>query len=177
MVKKNILLTGEKQVGKTTIIEKIMQKSPYKFMGFRTCRRMNENDRYCFEMEAINSYVFGKNKTTIGYCDTEKVNIMPEAFDKYGAALLEECLDCRPDFIIMDELGFFENSAYIFRSAVLDCLRSSIPILGVIKKKNTEFLDGIKKRDDTTVLSVTAENREAQYSEAFRLLNELLQDR
>lgn len=174
---KNILLTGEKQVGKTTIIEKLIQKSPYNFMGFRTYRRKREDDRYCFEMEAINSYILGKNKTTIGYCDAEKVNIIPEAFDGYGAILLEECLDCRPDFIIMDELGFFENDAYVFRNAVLGCFRSSIPILGVIKKKHTEFLDEIKKRDDTTVLSVTAENREVQYTETFKLLNELLQVR
>ena len=91
--------------------------------------------------------------------DNGSLKGLPAVFDEIGAGILNDCLNSKPDLIVMDELGVFENKAYLFQEKVLDCLNSQIPVIGVIKDKSSPFLDLLRKRDDAIFIRVTKENR------------------
>ena len=56
----------------------------------------------------------------IGRCINENHWVsIPATFDGYGVKLLTDCVKARPDLIVMDELGFFENNAVLFQEKVL----------------------------------------------------------
>lgn len=104
---------------------------------------------------------------------------IPTAFDIYGVNILKQCLEQKLDVIVMDELGFFENNAFIFQSMVHDILDLPIPVIGVIKDASTAFLDSIRERSDVDVLRVTKRNRDfiasyikkVLYDEIFAIKN------
>ena len=80
------------------------------------------------------------------------------AFDEFGTKIL----DCsgRHDIIVMDELGFLESGAFCFQSAVMRRLDGEVPVVGVIKPCQSEFLDMVKAHPMVSVKEVTEANRE-----------------
>ena len=94
-----------------------------------------------------------------------------EVFDSAGAELLK-----RPaQLVLMDELGFFENEAEVFKAAVFSVLDSNTPVLGVIKPKRTAFLDTVREHPGTRVVEVTKENREDVYYKVLAMVKEALE--
>lgn len=61
--------------------------------------------------------------------------------------------------ILIDELGFFENDAINFKKKIIEVLESDTKVIGVLKKKDTEFLNSIKQRADVLVIEVNERNR------------------
>lgn len=85
----------------------------------------------------------------------------PEVFETTGAAILREALAAKPELIVLDELGVFEENCAAFKAAVFECLSSSIPVLGVLKKAASGFLDEVREAAGVEVLEVTRENRDS----------------
>jgi len=154
----NIMLTGEKQVGKSTIINKIIRTHPGHAYGFQTLPDKETKQFYIQSMngEYSKAYICKRN-------GNDRFIGLIHAFNDQGVSILKDCLKKSPDLIIMDELGIFENDAYQFHKYVHQCLYSPIPVLGVLKGKSSLFLDSIRNRMDTEVHTVTIENRNQVY--------------
>ena len=73
------------------------------------------------------------------------------------------------DLIIMDELGILEDDCALFKDAVIRCLDSDKNILGVIKNKSSEFLDGVRNRKDVQIFKLTDTNRDIVLSEIRKI--------
>ncbi|WP_017755429.1 nucleoside-triphosphatase [Calidifontibacillus oryziterrae] len=158
----NIFLTGEKQVGKSTIINNIIDNFTGNICGFKTLLETKEGRQFYFS--GFNPMIDSIPKIYICKKDNnDKLEGITEAFDDFGVKILEDSLNDSSDLIIMDELGVFENQAYRFQKSVYKCLNSAIPVIGVIKAKPSLFLDTIRNRDDVTIVNVTKENREQAY--------------
>ncbi|MCB2289950.1 nucleoside-triphosphatase [Clostridium sp. CS001] len=165
---KNIFLTGEIQVGKSTAILKFLEEYISKshcMAGFKT-KPFYENESlkgYYIESQIepmisnITEYMvglnaeFGKGKSCYG---------IPEVFEKKGVEILCESLKIQNSIVLMDELGFFEKDAIKFKEQVHKVLDSPHKVLGVIKGKTNEFLNSVASREDVKVIRVTLENRE-----------------
>ena len=80
-------------------------------------------------------------------------------FDIYGSEILRDSGKC--DVIAMDELGYLESKAYMFQKAVFEHIAGDVPILGVIRSRQTDFLNAVRAHPNVTVCEVTAENRDA----------------
>jgi len=65
------------------------------------------------------------------------------------------------DLILMDELGPAETQATPFKKAVISVLRGNTPVLGVIQKSPSDFLEQIASFDNVRVIEVTEENRDS----------------
>ncbi len=146
---KNIFLTGRIQVGKSTLINKILAKFWGAFSGFRTLPYYDEyNQLNGFYLETLPQSLMLKELPFIGrrFEDNRWVGF-PSVFEKLGTAILNECLIMKPDLFVMDELGFFESDALQFQGKVLEVLDSPIPVLGVLKQADVPFLNNIRKRD------------------------------
>lgn len=166
----NIFLTGEIQVGKTTLLNKIIKRLNYSVGGFQTCRNIyNDNGnikREFFIKSLINDSHKYKIATITSFEDKFNVEPYTEAFETIANTIIRESIkNC--DVIVLDELGFLESNAFDFQSAVFEALNSCKLTIGVIKPRSNPFLDKIRNIDNIHIFEVTKDNRD-------ELLNDIL---
>jgi len=158
----HIFLTGDIQVGKTTIIRKFLSKSRLPADGFMTYWEPdNDGGRslyispYSLNSQPVEKYLIARDD------GNQRLSLenMAVTFDMRGSGILQD--SGKRDIIIMDELGFLESNAEIFKRAVMRHIGGAVPILGVIRSRRTAFLDLIRAHPGVKVCEVTAENREA----------------
>lgn len=160
ILKTNIFLTGQIQVGKSTLIYKLLASDEFAnadIRGFRTLNRGKD----VYLMDAMADVEDCTEENICGERILEGAGNMPtpylDVFNNLGTSLLGDIDDA--DIVVMDELGFLESEAYVFRERIVEILDSEKPVLGVLKKKPTEFLDSVRDRDDVEVIEITSENR------------------
>lgn len=171
MRQQHVFLTGEIQVGKSTLInrvlEKIREQTPLKLSGFRTIagNPVVEDGNYIHMVPA--------DKSILGNEDSWKKNnrvferkfengkrhflVYREVFETLGAELLS---NTDSDLILMDEIGTAEADCDTFHQKILDCLDGAIPVFGVVQIRSGGFLDEIRNHKNVCLVEVTRENRE-----------------
>jgi len=149
----HLFLTGEIQVGKSTLLRRYLAEKRCRIGGFRTV--WGDSEHRTLHLLPYDSGIC-LEENCIAERASGKLTPHPEVFDRIGPALLN--LPC--DILVMDELGFLENDAYSFQSSVLAALDRSTPIVGVIKPKHTHFLDAVRSHRCVRIVEVTIENRE-----------------
>ena len=154
--RKHLFLTGPKQIGKSTVLRKLLQDRDEKIGGFRTVRIPLE-DGASIHMVAPSereytdeNRIFSRRKGVL-YID-------PSDFDRIGCSLLAASCDC--DLILMDELGPNEADSDAFRQAVWNTLDGEVPVYGVLQVADSDFLDAVASRPDVRVIVVSEENRD-----------------
>ncbi len=162
-------------MGKSTIIKKVLSSLPISYSGFFTKKVSssdNSGDMSVHIYSAVSNHdtVFS-DKNCVGQRQDSIMTAFNKVFDSLGCNILTSATDS--DVIVMDELGFLENNACKFRQSVLNLVRSNKTILGVIKSKQTEFLDEIRHDPNTLVLTVTPQNRDNVLSKLIKLLSPL----
>ncbi|MEW9094943.1 MAG: nucleoside-triphosphatase [Clostridiaceae bacterium] len=154
----NIFLTGEKNVGKSTIIKKILQSLSSSVGGYSTEFIMKNNLKY-FYLTSL-SHKSNKSLMAIGDPSIKKIiKIYKYAFNVFGASLILDSINTK-DVIILDEIGFIENNCNEFKDSIIKALDSEKIIIGVLKDFNGDFINCIKNRKDVTLFNVNEVNRE-----------------
>lgn len=152
----NVFLTGNVQVGKSTVIKRFLEKENISPLGFTT-----HLDR---STGLLTIKIIGKdgNREIKAAAPIGGSRPVPdiEAFDRAGKMLTDmDTSDC--DMLIMDELGFMERDAHVFTDAVPAMLDRGIRTVGVLRNKpDGPFWDMLHERDDTVILTVDEENRD-----------------
>ncbi|MBQ3405184.1 MAG: NUDIX domain-containing protein [Oscillospiraceae bacterium] len=157
----NVFLTGEVQVGKSTLINKLIASAPeLRYAGFRSVS-VSPRDSNALADVIIQSV--HKHRLT----EPNRVGIrwgrgifdaFPENFEGAGVEILSSIPEC--DLIIMDEIGTMESKAVVFSQELLELMDGDSPVLGVIKPINAPLLDSIRRHYNTAVLEVNKRNRE-----------------
>jgi nucleoside-triphosphatase len=131
---KNIFLTGKIQVGKSTIINKILTGYSRCVSGFKTFPYYEQGQLSGFYFAPLLKELIPEELPFIGRnLGNNCWSAYPAVFDNLGTRILNACLLKKSSLCIMDELGFFESNAFQFQKKVFEVLRSPIPVLGVIK--------------------------------------------
>jgi len=143
-----IFLTGEQQVGKSTIISKFIKAHPeLKLGGYFTVHDTEEIIMKPAANPDSKGYVVGIKKTC-GY---------PEVFEKEGVEILQASKVT--DLIILDEVGWMESKALNFSNEILSIIKSGKNVLGVLRKDlDTELAKAIKQ--EAEVIEVSPSNRD-----------------
>ncbi|HJJ39239.1 MAG TPA: hypothetical protein O0X42_03780 [Methanocorpusculum sp.] len=171
-MKKHIFLTGEVQIGKSTIISKAVDMLGITPAGFRTKGAHYQPDG------SSDVVIYPAEKTPEeGYAAAHRSptgkTVFTEIFNTFGTIYLK-----RPaELILMDELGYMESSADEFQMAVFETLDGETPVLGVIRNKSTPFLDAVRKRDDIILITVTEQNRDFIPEKIVYFINGIRQGR
>lgn len=162
----HIFLTGKRDAGKTTIINRVVERLPGSFNvgGFRTFKGNEFAPEKNYVLMApvaeepdlsVNSPHF---KVALRDKSKSSFEAYPDAFDEYGVRILTDSSDA--DIIILDELGFMESDALKFQNKVMELLDGETPVLGVIKPDSRPFLDRVKNHPKVRVIEITSENRD-----------------
>ncbi|MBR3397979.1 MAG: nucleotide kinase [Lachnospiraceae bacterium] len=165
--KTHLFLTGEKQVGKSTLIKKLLSDNTRDLCGFFTVRICSTSDGLWYTHLIRPGEA--PSADNILFCCSDKSADSSERFDILGCRALEES----GDLILMDELGPHEEKAYNFKKRVLDLLNGSTPILGVLQKADSEFLNSIACHSNVRVVEVTRGNRDSLYDKLMYYIEKL----
>ena len=181
-MEKHILICGERGVGKSTLIRRLLAESTLPVGGFVT-RRLTQADGDGMFPIYLHAAALPPEERPydpehlVGTCDSRRSIRYPEAFDRLGPPLLTS-----GGRLVMDELGFLENDAHLFQAAVLAALDGPVPVLAAldgpvpvlaaIKPKETDFLRRVRQHPCGEVFYITPESREALYQ---RLRSRILQ--
>lgn len=168
---KNIFLTGDVGVGKSTLLEKALESVDCKLGGFYT-DRFDINEDTVFVMKSYKDPDLAMPFAKIIRPDIKR--IVNEDIFRYNLVRLlkEDIKDSH--MIILDELGFMEEDIQEFKSQVFSLLDCPIPVFGVLKKHDSPFLNTIRNRKDVEVIEVNLDNRDELVDYLVKRLGELL---
>ena len=158
----HIFLQGRRGVGKSTVIRKTLDlligELPLTLGGFFS-RHGGKADPVVYMRPADMNGV-GVEFRVAGW-DEQKAGMVSDidAFDREGTLLLRK----RPgvDLIIMDELGYLESCADLFKQAVFDTLAGDIPVFGVLRLGDVPWHASIKSNPLVSIYDVNEENRDS----------------
>lgn len=160
---KHILICGERHVGKSTLVKRLIENTDVSVYGFLT-KSLNVRDDGFHEIFMMPA---GRSGTPVrlACCNTIEHHVEKSVFDGYGLQLLSEVKD--DGIIVMDELGFMEDGCKGFTSRVLDLLDGSIPVIATVKSThpNVEFLNRVRSHPNTERYDITESNRDELYEQ------------
>ena len=144
MNKKNIFLTGAPSTGKTTVIEKIIEKLDHPANGFYTEEERVDGKRVGFLMKTLDG-----RKGYLAHQDIKS----DFHIRRYGVSIDNI-------IIILDEIGKMECFSKTFKQAALKALDAPNIVIGTITLGGDAFILEIKKREDMEINEVTDDNRD-----------------
>ena len=170
--KRHIFLCGERGVGKSTLIRRLLEASGLRVGGFCTKLLPTEdglNPVYIHpasQREEERSY---GPENRIAYCDGQRHRIHTEVFDTVGASLLRP--SGREEVMVMDELGFMESQAHDFTAAVFRALDGPVPVLAAVKNRfDVELLNAVRAHPAACLVQIDPTNREELYERLLSIV-------
>lgn len=159
---RHLFLTGERQVGKSTLLRRVMQAHDWHCSGFETRALIIDGQRRGFTLHGRVPLEPFQNDCVVCVRVAEKrsVPVLP-VFEENGTAILRVSLSAPEPIILMDELGRLEREARAFCAQVLACLDSDKHVIGVLQQCDAPLIEAIRARKDVRILTVTEENRDA----------------
>ena len=172
MKRKHIFLTGEKQVGKSTIWQTLLADRTY--TGFITEPFFVQDAKRGYILHSMVELPDMMNDCpcVVRVNENKHTAVVP-VFEGAGKAALEAALAGSEPLILMDELGKVERRCEGFLSAVRACLDDdNHHVLGVVQRGDTPMQQEIMTRDDIIRFEVTPENRSDVRAQVEALLLE-----
>ena len=157
----HIFLTGEIQIGKSTVLQKTLALLGVPYGGFRTYfgpdRYEPSHDLYI--NAAAQPKVFAPENAVARFRADSRPEAFAERFDMLGASYIKEAA-ARARLIVMDECGTLESQALIFQHRILDALDRDVPVLGVVKLAARGWADRIRRHPKVKLITVDTLNRD-----------------
>jgi nucleoside-triphosphatase THEP1 len=157
---KNILLEGQPGSGKTTLIQKLIQRlSHLKLGGFATEEIRESGERKGFRIRTLDGGegILAHIDLMQGPC-VGKYNVDVQTFEELVIPCLKQSVQ-DADVIFIDEIGKIELHSEKFRWAVMACLMSDVPVIASIMNQPHPVADQIRIRPDVKRFTVTREKQ------------------
>jgi len=163
---KNILFTGLPGCGKSTIIEKIVRRLDRPSTGFFTREIRKAGRRTGFSITTLDG-----RHGILAHIDIRSARRV----GRYGINLRDIDTIAVPSMIpandqvmiVVDEIGKMECFSDLFRQTLIKVLDSANTLVGSIALKGYAFIESVKKRPDTLLITVSQQNRELLVEEFF----------
>jgi|SRR5271157_3212938 len=158
---KNLLLTGSPGYGKTTVLERVIERlGDLRLAGFLTLELREHGQRIGFEAVGL-----GGRRVILAHVGFRS----PVFVGRYGmepdrlVALIEEEMARPPgtvDAFLIDEIGKMECHCPQFTEAVRRLLEGLVPLVASFALRGSGFIAEVKNRPDVQVVEVTHANRD-----------------
>jgi nucleoside-triphosphatase len=162
----NLLVTGKSGVGKTTLLERVIERlrGSIRVAGFTTGEvRGPEGERVGFDVVTVD----GKRGelARAGLRGRVRVGRYGVNLEEFERLALPELVRRDVDLIAIDEIGKMECASGRFRRAAEDALDSPVSVLATIGIAHVPFFDALRARPDVALLTLTERNRDSLASE------------
>lgn len=172
------LIVGERGVGKSTLIGRVLRALDRPVCGFET----KKEDSLADELRGSPVYIYDAwqervqtAENLVGYCKNHRFDATPEAFDRFAPKLRKPAPS--GGIVLLDELGFMESQAEAFCAAVLELLNGDVPVIAAVKNKDTPFLETVRAHPKAKCFYITRENRDALYAQVLGYVRDKIDGR
>ena len=168
-MKKNILITGPPRCGKSTVIEKVVERIDLPATGFFTREIREQGRRMGFSIITLDGREgILAHEDIKGRCRVGKYGVNLKDIDSIAVPSMIPIK--KDEIVVIDEIGKMECFSLKFREALTAVLDSLNWVIGSIAQKGDAFIQGIKERADVTVINVTPKNRDILIHELLSLI-------
>lgn len=160
-----ILLCGDVNSGKSTMIEKLVADMGEAPRGYITVRRPAGADGksyvYLYDVASPPENIADAQVImSISDAGTER---HPEYMDSLAVSYLGDIPE--GSLVVMDEIGTLESAAPAFQREVMRILSGNYSVFAAVKAQNTEFLRAVRRHPDCELYIITPENRDDLYAQ------------
>lgn len=147
---RNILISGQKQTGKSTLLTDILEMINCEYVGYRTYPYEDVEIGKTYYLEDISSL----ERQMISYFDGSGIKGIPETFTDLGVRCLKNALESDCCVVVLDELGRFEQNSIEFIRYVNQLLDSHHIVFAVLKDEPIPYIEKIKTRQDCLLIDL-----------------------
>lgn len=157
----HIFLTGEIQIGKSTVIAKTLEFLNISYGGFKTYFGPDRGsaDRCLYLNSAAEPDNYSTENRVVQFKKEAWPLVLTEKFNSTGAELIKTARE-NADLIVMDECGNFEQGALDFQRELITTLDQNKPVLGVLKLASSGWTDLIRNHQKVKLITVANQNRD-----------------
>lgn len=159
-----ILLCGDINSGKTTLIQRLLADMSAAPRGYITVR-MPEVDGvsnvYLYDIANPPERV--EDAAVIMAISDTGTEKHPERLDTLGVWYLTDIP--AGSVVVLDEIGSLETASPEFQKAVMRILSGDYTVLAAVKAANTDFLRAVRRHPDCELYIITPDNRDALYAQ------------
>jgi len=170
---KNLLITGEPGIGKSTVVRKIIEElKPLKPVGFYTEEIRTKGTRVGFQAISIDgrrrnlAHIDMRSNIVVG-----KYRVGVYGFEKFLDML--ELTGCDGRIVIIDEIGKMECMSRRFREVVCELLEQNRIVVATVAQEGQGLIENVKRRDDITLFEMNRRNREEMVGKVLRRIQQI----
>jgi len=162
----NLLVAGKAGVGKTTLVERVVERlrGSLRLAGFTTTEMRNSaGERLGFSIITVDGRQ--AELARVGVRSPVRVGRYGVNLEEFERLALPQLARRDVDLIAMDEIGKMECSSGRFRRAVEDVLDAPVNVLATLGVSRLPFFQALRDRPDVELLALTERNRDALVAE------------
>lgn len=170
------LIVGERGVGKSTLIRRVLDALDCPVFGYETKKEVSLEDpiRGCpvYIYEAGLPHVQSE-ENFLGYNREGASDSVTAAFERYAPKLRrgypKGCV------VELDEIGFLEARSEAFCRAVTGLLDGGTPVIAAVKSKPVPFLMALREHPKAKCFFISEDNREELFAEVLAFMKQQLE--
>ena len=172
----HVLIVGAQGVGKSTLINKVLEALGRPVSGFQTKKEAtgaDENLRNPVYIHVPGQPRHYTEENLLGYSAVGKgFTITQGVFDRYADVVRRPVAE--NGVILFDEIGFMEAREKEFCAAILERLDGNIPVIAAVKSRtDVPFLNAVRAAPRAEVFYITPSNREELFERLLPRMREL----
>ncbi len=155
-----VLITGRPGIGKTTTIQRVLDRIDRPAGGFTSSEIREDGRRVGFAIETLaGERVIMAHVDRPGSPRISRYGVDVAAIESVAVAAIRRAV-AAGELVVVDEIGPMELLADAFPQAVRHALAADVPFLASIVARRHPFTDELKQRRELELLKLTRDNRE-----------------